>query len=79
MLARIGGIGIVRVIDEIFVGVFVASVVELALDVLRALAFGAIVPAAELELPDGNVLDIVALGNNGATRFEDHGVQSFFG
>ena len=78
LFARIRGIGIVHVIDEKFVGVFIASVVALALDGLRALAFGAIVPATVLEFPYGNVLDVVALGNDRAPRFEDQGVQTFF-
>src|SRR6059058_355893 len=72
------GIGIVRVANKKLMGVFVARVVAFALDVLGALAFGAIVPVAILQLPDGNVLDVVALRNDGAASFEDQRVQAFF-
>src|SRR4029077_9810244 len=60
-------------------GVFIASVIALALDRLGALALGAIVPAAMLEFPHRNVLDVIALGNNAAARFEDQRVEALFG
>jgi hypothetical protein len=47
--------------------------------VLRALTFGAIVPAAVLEVIDGNVLDVVFLWNDRSARFEDKSFQAFFG
>ncbi len=60
-------------------GVLIASVIDLALDGLRALAFGAIIPAAVFEIVDGDVLDVIALGNDSTPRFEDERVQAFFG
>src|SRR6266581_3599198 len=79
MFPGIERVGIVRIADEELVGVFIAGVITFALNALGALALGAIVPAAVLELPDGNVLDIVALRNDAASRFEDERVQTFFG
>src|SRR6266851_2977557 len=79
VLSRFEGVRIVLVADKKLVGVFVASVIALTLDGLSALALGAIVPAAVLEFPHGNVLDIIALGDDAATRFEDEGVQALFG
>src|ERR1700730_17853404 len=79
LCSRGGGIRIVHVADEEFVRVFIASVIDLALDRLRPLALGAIVPAAILELPHGNVLDIVLLRDNGAPGFEDQCVQAPLG
>src|SRR6266403_1181980 len=65
-------------IHENFVGVLIASVINLALDRLRALAFGAVIPAAVFQIIDGNVLDVILLRNDGAPRFEDESVESFF-
>ena len=79
MLAGSGGVRIFQVIDEKFVGVFVASVINLALNRLRALAFRAIVPSAIFQVVHRNVLDVVLLRNDGAARFQDQRVQSFFG
>src|SRR5215470_2627282 len=56
MFSWIGGIGILDVVDEELVRELIARVIALALNMLGALAFGAIVPAAVLEFPDGNVL-----------------------
>ena len=79
MLAGSGGVRIFKVIDEKFVGVFVASVINLTLNGLRPLAFRAIVPSAIFQVVHRNVLDVVLLRNDGAARFEDQRVQSFFG
>src|SRR5215831_20192590 len=55
--ARRIAVGIVLVIDEELMRVFVASVITLALHELGARALGAIVPVAVFQLPNGNVLD----------------------
>src|SRR5437762_7852006 len=79
MLAGSGGVRVFQVIDEKFAGVFVASVINLALNGLRALSFRAIIPSAVFQVVHRNVLDVVLLRNDGAARFEDQRVQSFFG
>src|ERR1700736_546416 len=60
MLAFRTGIWIFHVIDEKLVRVFIARVVALALDVLRAFPLGSLVPAPVAQLPDRNVLHVVA-------------------
>jgi len=79
MFAGIAGIGILLVIDKKLMGVFIAGVVDLALDGLGALALAAIVPATVLEFPNGDVLDIVALGDDRTSRFEDQSIEALFG
>src|SRR2546421_2126452 len=70
MLAGIGGIWILDIVHKEFAGILVASVITLALDVLDALALRAFVPPAILKLPNGNVLDVIALGNDAAARLK---------
>ncbi len=77
-LVGIGGIRIFLVADEKLVGIFVASVVTLALHRLRAGALRAIVPAPILQLPHRNMLDVIALRQNGAPRFQHQHPQPFF-
>src|SRR5690242_4248772 len=79
MLAGIEGVGIILIVDKKLVRVFVACVIALALDGLGAFAHETIIPVAMLEFPDGNVLDVVVLGDNGAPRLQDECVESFFG
>ena len=79
MLAGLEGIGILLIVDENLVGVFATSIVDLALNGLSALAGEAIIPVTMLEFPNGNVLDVVALGNNGAAGLQHQGVETFFG
>ncbi len=79
MFSGIRGIRIVLVADKKLMRVFIACVVNLALNGLSGLTLGAIVPAAVLEFPDGNVLDIIAFGDDAAARFEDQCVQALFG
>src|SRR5215472_11201361 len=78
MLSWIGRVGILDVVNEELVRVLVAGVIAFALYMLRAFAFGAIIPAAVLEFPDGNVLDVILLGDDGAAGFEDQRAESFF-
>jgi hypothetical protein len=79
VFARFAGVGVIDIVDKKLMGEFIAGVVALALDGLDALALRAIVPAAVLELPDGDVLDVVALRDDGAARFENQSVEAFFG
>src|SRR5437660_597923 len=72
------GVRIFLVVDEKLVRILIACVVTLPLNRLGALALGAIVPATMLEFPHGNVLDIIALGDDAAARFKDQRIQSFF-
>ena len=71
VFAFFAGIRIVDVAHEKFIGVLIAGVVALALNGLRAHALDVIIPAAVLQLPNGNVLDVVAFRNDGTTRFQD--------
>ena len=50
-----------------------------ALDELRALSFGAIVPATILQFPKGDVLDVILFRNDGAAGFQNKDVESLFG
>src|SRR5262249_50839583 len=59
MFAGIVSVGIVYVADEEFIRILIASVVTLALHVLRSGALRANVPVAILQLPDRGVLDVV--------------------
>ena len=79
MLARIERVRIFEVVNEEFVGILITSVINLALDGLVALAFETIVPAAVLELPNRDVLDVVALRNDGTAGLEDQRVETLFG
>src|SRR6266404_5475025 len=72
------GLGIFLVIHEKLVRVFIASVVAPALTGLYFLALGAIVPSAVLEFPHGNMFDIIALGDNAASRFQNKRVEALF-
>src|SRR5581483_7281992 len=75
--ARIGGIRIFQIVHEELMGVLVASVIAFALNRLSSLALGAIVPPAVFELPDGHVLDVIALRNNRPPRFQNESIESF--
>src|SRR5580700_7157447 len=69
--AGIRGEGIFKIADEKLAGVFVTGVIALTLDGLLAFAFGARVPAAKFEFPCGDVLDVIALWNDGPAGLED--------
>ena len=79
VLSGIARVGIVVIPNEEFVRVLVTGVIAFALNGLRARALGTIVPAAVLELPDGNVLDIVLFGDDRAASFEDQCIETLFG
>ena len=69
-LVSIGGVGIVEIVDEKFAGVFIARVITLALDFLCFEALLAIIPAAILQFPGGNMLDVVLFRDDGAAGLE---------
>src|SRR2546429_291009 len=79
MFSRIEGVGIFLVVYEKLVRVFVAGIIALALNRLGALANETIVPVAVPELPDRDVLDVIAFGNDGTPRLENQRVEAFFG
>src|SRR5207249_9378726 len=68
-------VGIFLVVYEKLVRVFVAGIIALALNRLGALANETIVPVAVPELPDRDVLDVIAFGNDGTPRLENQRVE----
>src|SRR3984893_14112720 len=69
-LVRVGDVGGVEIVDKKFAGVFITRVITLALNFLSSEALVTIIPAAILQLPRGNMLDVVLFRNDRATGFQ---------
>src|SRR5258708_10427865 len=79
MFSRIAGVGIFGILNEELVGVLVAGVIALALNVLRFGALFPFVPAAKFQFPRRDVLDIILFGLDGAASFQNQRVEALFG
>src|SRR5208283_1378532 len=61
-------IGILDIVYKKLMGKFITSVITLALDKLRALTVGAIVPTTIFQFPNGKMLDVISFRNNRSSR-----------